>query len=245
MERGKQRETLFSIEKTYIAGVVTTPEVLQPELVRDADMLELRIDMFGRELLEHLEDIVIRAKELGKSLIATIRSQKEGGKRFIDDETRYRLFRRIISHVDILDIELSSEGLLERLMPLIKEKNKLLLLSYHDFEETPKDSVIEEKFLRARKKGADLVKIAVTAKSREDLIRMAQFTIRHRKDGIISISMGEHGRPSRVLFPFLGSLITYGSITEASAPGQLSVKEFRRIFELIQSELNTTQHFHP
>ncbi|MCX7793713.1 MAG: type I 3-dehydroquinate dehydratase [Thermodesulfovibrionales bacterium] len=215
----KKTETLFS-EKTFIAGVVTAPEVLEHSLIKYADMLELRIDSFERNLLDNLEEIVQRARVLDKILIATIRSQKEGGKRYIDDDTRCRLFRKIIPYVDIFDIELYSDLLLERMIPLIREKDKYLLVSYHNFEETPKDSVIEEIFLRAKKRGADIVKIAVTANSREDLIRMAQFTIRHRRDRIVTISMGEHGRPSRLLFPVLGSIITYAGITELSAPGQ-------------------------
>lgn len=233
MNKGKQQKAFFLGERTYIAAVITTPEVLVPELVKDADILELRIDMFERKVIDNLEEIIERAKGLDKFLIATIRSQNEGGKRFIDDENRFSLFQKVIPHVDIIDIELSSEKLLTRLMPIIKKNNKLLLLSYHNFEETPKDSVIEEIFLRAKKRGADIVKIAVTAKDREDLIRMAQFTIRHRKDNIITISMGENGKPSRLLFPVLGSLVTYASITETSAPGQFSLEEVAGYFKAL------------
>ncbi len=221
---------LFS-KRPLIAGVVTEIAALQKELVESADILELRFDMFDISQEENLEEIISRAGVFNKPLIATIRSEKEGGKRFIDDDTRYRLFKEIIPSVDAVDIEFASEDLFERLKPLIEKENKILIGSYHNFNETPKDSVIEEIFLRAKDRGTDIVKIAVTAKDREDLIRMASFTIRHRKDNIITISMGEHGKPSRLVFPVLGSMITYAALTGSSAPGQFSVQEMAGYFK--------------
>lgn len=224
-------ETSLSYKRPLIAGVITEIAALEQKLVESADILELRIDMFDITEEENIEEIIRRARSFDKPLIATIRSEKEGGKSFIDDDTRFRLFKKIIPFVDMIDIELSSEGLFENLKPLVEEENKFLIGSYHNFNETPEDPVIEEIFLRAKKKGADIVKIAVTANHREDLIRMASFTIRHRKDNIITISMGEHGRASRLVFPVLGSMITYAAVTATSAPGQLSVQEMAGYFK--------------
>ena len=39
--------------------------------------------------------------------------------------------------------------------------------------------------------------------------------------------MGSFGAPSRVVFPVLGSLITYGSVNGKSAPGQMPVKAIK------------------
>lgn len=227
MNRGK----LLFYKRPLIAGVVTEAEALKQSSVAEADILELRIDMFDISEQRNLDEIITRAKVFNKPLIATIRSEREGGKRFIDDDTRYRLFKEIIPSVDAVDIELSSENLFDRLKPLIEKENKILIGSYHNFNDTPKDSIIEEIFLRAKKKGADIVKIAVTALDREDLIRMASFTIRYRNDNIITISMGEYGKPSRLLFPALGSMITYAALTGTSAPGQFSVDEVARYFK--------------
>ncbi|MFN3739860.1 MAG: type I 3-dehydroquinate dehydratase [Thermodesulfovibrionales bacterium] len=231
MIRGKLKGHPIFSKRPLIAGVVTEVAALQKGLVESADILELRIDMFNLTEEENIEEIINRARAFDKPLIATIRSEKEGGKRFIDDNTRYRIFKSIIPLVDIIDIELSSEGLFERLKPLIEKENRVLIGSYHNFNETPEDSVIEEIFLRAKEKGTGIVKIAVTANNREDLIRMASFTIRHRNDNIITISMGEHGKPSRLLFPVLGSMITYAGLTDSSAPGQFSVDEMARYFK--------------
>ncbi len=229
MKRGK----LQFYKRPLIAGVITEMEALKLELIEKADILELRIDMFDIKEMENIEEIISRAKTLDKPLLATIRSEREGGKRFIDDDTRYELFKKSIPFVDIIDIEISSEALFERLRPLIAEENRLLIGSYHNFNETPEDPVIEEIFLRAKKKGSDIVKIAVTANDREDLIRMASFTIRHRNDNIITISMGEPGKASRLLFPVLGSMITYAALTDSSAPGQFSVDEAVRLFKVL------------
>ena len=47
----------------------------------------------------------------------------------------------------------------------------------------------------------------------------------HRRQQRIVIAMGAHGVASRVFFPLLGSLITYGYLHQAVAPGQLSLAD--------------------
>jgi 3-dehydroquinate dehydratase-1 len=78
------------------------------------------------------------------------------------------------------------------------------------------------------------VKIAVMAEDREDLIRLLTFTLRHRDEGIITMSMGDRGLPSRVFTPLFGSLITYGYVSHPSSPGQLSVSELMYIFRRLK-----------
>ena len=42
--------------------------------------------------------------------------------------------------------------------------------------------------------------------------------------GIIAISMGKIGSYTRVISPILGSPVTYASVNDESAPGQLDIE---------------------
>ena len=65
-------------------------------------------------------------------------------------------------------------------------------------------------------------------------MRFIDFALRNRDKGLITISMGEKGLPSRIFTPLLGSPITFGYINTASAPGQLSVQEMMSIFKKLK-----------
>ena len=53
---------------------------------------------------------------------------------------------------------------------------------------------------------------------------------------LIAISMGEKGKITRVLGPLLGSYLTFAAIAtgKESAPGQMTVKDLRDIFQIIK-----------
>jgi 3-dehydroquinate dehydratase I len=70
-----------------------------------------------------------------------------------------------------------------------------------------------------------VVKIAAHAAGPADTDRLIGFLRARRERGLIVIAMGPHGVASRVFCPLLGSLITYGFVGEAMAPGQLSLSD--------------------
>jgi len=119
-------------------------------------------------------------------------------------------------------------------LPICKERGKLLIASYHNNNETPGEGQLEKLISDGKEIGADIVKIAVTANSKEDLSRLISFTIKNRDRGIITISQGSIGTISRIVNPILGSLMTYAYIDVPSAAGQLSafdVVDYLRLFD--------------
>ena len=94
------------------------------------------------------------------------------------------------------------------------------IVSFHDFDYTPDTPGLEDILERAQAAGADIVKIAVHCNDLDDLRRLAAFTIAHADQPLITIGMGPHGAVSRMLFPALGSLITYAYVGTPSAPGR-------------------------
>ena len=93
-----------------------------------------------------------------------------------------------------------------------------LILSYHNFEETPPD-LEEILHMMHRSRPAKFYKIATRARSTLDALRMLEFVRRHPQ--VIGLCMGELGSPTRILAPIFGSPIMYASISEENALGQI------------------------
>lgn len=199
-------------------------------VAQGADLLEVRVDSFAdldpATLAENLKKL---KKISGLPIILTVRSRKEGGVRPLSDRTRAALFDALIPYSDMIDIELSSSGIMENVVNFAKRNGKTVIISHHDFKTTPGDGALWNIIEKSRKKGADIVKVAAHARSPKDLKRLAGVLL--GADDLIIIAMGSIGAASRVFFPMLGSLITYGSITGSTAPGQLTLKEIKEEFK--------------
>ena len=188
-----------------------------------ADLLEIRIDQFRNVNPGYILKSIEQIKGRGLPIIATIRSKREGGK-YLAESKRLKLFEAIIPLVEAVDIELSSQRILNKVVKKAHQTKKTVIISYHNFKETPVKGILEKLIKKIKTEGGDIVKIACLAKNREDLLRLMKFTMEHRNENIVAISMGKVGAISRVLFPFVGSLFTYGYLDTPSAPGQLPLK---------------------
>ncbi|MCX8030279.1 MAG: type I 3-dehydroquinate dehydratase [Thermodesulfovibrionales bacterium] len=221
--------------KTPLIACVLTDDDVRTinEKVLEADLVELRVDMFSNPSEEAVKDTFLLAKEkFRRPIIGTIRDVSEGGQ--VEFSDRFFLYKSIASLADLIDVEISSELLLKKIQTIINDKI-ILIGSYHNFNTTPPDDFLEGMFIKAKEMGFHIIKIAVHAENKDDLIRLLLFTFRHRDDrdiGLITISMGEEGKYSRIIFPLFGSLITYGYINRPSAPGQLSVTQLSELFRL-------------
>ncbi len=219
-------------KRPKIAAVVvgSTAMAAVKKAVREgADLIEARIDMMRSldpiRLAAYLDEIRHSSR---LPLILTIRSKKEGGARDIPDEQRLSLFNSLMKSADYVDIEASSSGILKSVLKSAKKEGKKTIVSYHNFKSTPGDKKLKEIIMSARRSGADIVKVATYVTSTGDLRRLT--SLLSLSQGLIVIGMGPLGAASRVFFPFLGSLFTYGSITGKTAPGQMSVRELRKEF---------------
>ncbi len=204
--------------------------MLDTGVLAAADLLELRVDLFGSFSDKHLSETFRKAGKYGKPLIGTIRSEKEGGKHHFSEQERLSLFGIIIEYADIIDVEAKSE-ILSDVIDMARERGSVLIASFHDFEKTPSYNELSEMVFSVKKKGADIVKIATMPRNSEDIEVMTRLTLQHSKDNIVTICMGESGLITRVFFPVIGSLFTFASVGEAKAPGQVSVVKLRELME--------------
>lgn len=209
-----------------IAGVLAgSPKKIQKMAERakedGADTLEFRFDR-----IQANEDEAVRLltsiKKLGLSIIGTKRPTFSG-------EDRKGFFSAIIPFVDAIDLEVEEE--IESIVSMAKAKGKRVIVSYHNYEETPETGTLKKILDSMGKKGADIVKIATFIKNREDLVRLLLLTNSYKALPIIYIGMGEIGRISRIIAPIFGSCLTYGYINKPQAPGQMKVSTLKKEIE--------------
>ncbi|HHJ64306.1 MAG TPA: type I 3-dehydroquinate dehydratase [Aquifex aeolicus] len=192
-----------------------------------ADAVELRVDLFERTDADHVEDLGRQVRDLGLKLILTVRIPEEGGRRV---PNRREIFERVAPVSDFTDIELRERPLIPWLRRIVSEGGGRLIVSYHNFKLTPASWVLRE-ILREGHRFGGIPKIAVRANSLEDVARLL-CTGAQEKYHKILIAMGGIGSVSRIAGFVFGSLITYASLDEPSAPGQLSLEDTVKLREL-------------
>jgi 3-dehydroquinate dehydratase-1 len=139
--------------------------------------------------------------------------------------------------VTCLDLELAADMGFRREVWERRGKTRLIL-SWHDFAGTPEtirlEAVLEE-MLAAQ---ADIVKLVTLAQEPADNLRILSLIplARARGKEIIAFCMGPLGKWSRVAAPLVGSWLTFApfSKTGASAPGQLTVNEVKRLWQMLR-----------
>lgn len=198
------------------------------------DIAEIRIDRCASDDVWLISNVIRRFSDV--PTIATIRSRDEGGDWDGTEDERLALFNAIIPNVDAIDIELGSGAINKAVIDEAHRAERCAIVSYHDFDSTPAFPKLVDVFTRARSIGADLVKIAAMVTSPDDLRALAAFTLAHHDKGVIVIGMGDLGTPTRVLFPFLGSKLTFAAGFRPSAPGQLGLPETVDALRLLSAD---------
>jgi len=119
-----------------------------------------------------------------------------------------------------------------------KSEMQNIIISFHDFKKTPSFKEMLKKAHEMKKRGADIIKISVMAKSIEDTFSVIFLArqLQAKKIPHILIAMGKKGILSRVITPFLGGTIMFAPLDKksASASGQLTVDELKKAWEMFK-----------
>jgi 3-dehydroquinate dehydratase-1 len=221
-------------EKPAIALAVGDYEPSVRNQARGTSMLELRVDWFSRQDAVSVADQVAKYRTLGLPLLATIRSRAEGGAWKGSEAGRLKLFAQVCPLVDAVDVELSASSINRQVSAACHKTGKALLVSTHDFKQTPSESKLKEILRRSLALKPTLTKIACAARRKGDMVRLLQFTYQNRQRGLIAISMGPLGTLSRVLGPVTGSVLGYTSMKPAL--GQLPLKKWLEMTKVLFPE---------
>jgi len=239
-------------DRSFNLCVTLTPgtmEELRDELNtlggNEFSLIEWRADylFFTDKLLETVKTGIRLIKESfpSKPLLFTYRRMEEGGQTSLEEEDLITLRKEVIEQnmADIIDFEMfwfrhmqNEEDLNEyiNMMERAKELGIKVLLSWHDFEETPDDENLLSILLAQEEQGADLAKIAVFARTELDSERLMGISSKASEVlqiPHIAISMGDMGKQSRYDRKNSKSCMTFAPVHAPSAPGQLSLLELQ------------------
>lgn len=177
-------------------------------------------------------------------LLFTFRTHKEGGNRDAPQSAYVSLLREAICSgmIDAVDIELfTGEDVVKELTELARSHQVKVILSNHDFHATPCREELLRRLSSMESLGADIAKIAVMPENPEDVLTLLSVTSeagKYLSCPVITMSMKGTGLISRLSGEIFGSCLTFGSVKEASAPGQIYIEDLKNILETIHSQLD-------
>ncbi len=211
------------------------------------DVAEWRAD--GYRHISHIEKTIDTARRLRETLkstvplLFTVRTARDGGEREFCLEDYCALNRGLLASgsVDLVDVELSAgEQTVKELIRTAHDYGVKVLVSSHDFGKTPPREELVRTMIRMQELGADMAKVAVMPRSREDVLTLLSATLEmyehHARIPLVTMSMSHTGLISRLTGQLLGSAMTFGAAARTSAPGQIGVEELNRVLGLFEME---------
>ncbi len=221
--------TCVSIGRTTIDDALAVAD----SVAADADVLEIRLD--------YLQTVAVSPflATLEKPLLFTNRAAWEGGEFTGDEEQRLgALLEAVAENAAYVDLELlAPDDSHRKMLQALPESSTRLILSWHNFKETPSLEELVGRMALMQDRGADIGKIITTANDSSDVLRIMQlFDVARQLDfPLISFCMGAAGIISRVASCELGGYMTYCAVSDAelTAPGQITAAKMRRIHTLM------------
>ncbi|EGY5283383.1 type I 3-dehydroquinate dehydratase [Acinetobacter baumannii] len=209
----------------------------------DADLAEFRIDLLS--FASDTKQVIALGHELkkilgNKPMIATIRTKNEGGQLEISDADYGKTYQAYLKNpfMDWLDVEMfRDQKVVSEIVQKAHQKKVLVVMSNHDFQKTPSQDEIEKRLLKQDQMGADVLKIAVMPKSKQDVFTLMNATLKVSQQTpkpLLTMSMGQLGTISRVATANMGGSYSFGMIGQASAPGQIDVTKLKQILQTVQ-----------
>ena len=189
---------------------ITTEKIIQQiQELQNCDLIELRIDFYENiHDLKQVHELLLQVRQqTNLPLLLTYRSLKEGG------------------HIQLVEIA--------------HQNHVKVLMSYHDFEKTPAVMEMKERLEKMEIMGADICKIAVMPFSYKDVIQLLNTTMEMSQRltrPLVTMSMGKIGKITRIVGELVGSSITFASVGQSSAPGQLTLEDMQTLLEVIHHD---------
>ena len=159
-------------------------------------------------------------------LIATCRVAGDGSGTW--EEAEAKLQAAIEAGAAFVDLEIEApKEMGKRLRRSCSEYGTRMIRSCHFFDETPSLKVLKETAERCSKFGGEIIKIASSASSEDDVNRILSLYDEFDEGRLVAFAMGEAGRESRLECLRHGAPFTYAALNsaEAAAPGQWPYSE--------------------
>ena len=197
----------------------------------DADIIEWRADFLPKEAILQVAPAIFE-KFAGRELLFTLRTRAEGGEIDLSSEDYVQIIKDVaqLYQPEYLDFEyFTHKDVFEQMLDFPN-----LVLSYHNFQETP-DNLSELTSLTPK-----VVKVSVMAHTAQDVLDLMNFTRGFKtlnpEQEYVTISMGKVGKVSRITSDVTGSSWSFASLDVASAPGQISLSNMKKIREILNED---------
>jgi len=214
----------------FVVGVADRSEALGAcaalaRAVRPFDLVEVRVDLFSGQRLDD-GDLAscARLEASGTPVLVTIRSASQGGRFAAGDIERLARFQAALAVASWADVE-DDAGIIDDVAALVRARPAgQLVVSHHDFAATPPLDLLLAVVDRCHAAAPGAVaKVATAVRSPEDRVVLRTLLAR-RPERTAVIGMGSADDGLRVELAAAGSLLAYGFIAGATAPGQVSAE---------------------
>jgi 3-dehydroquinate dehydratase-1 len=218
-------------------------------LPKQPDLLEWRVDFFQK--IDDAAAVVAMAGEIrqaagGVPVLFTRRSTKEGGEPIPLSEAQVvALIEAVCARrlVELVDFEMNND---QHHVAQVRAASKAcgigLVLSFHNFQSTPPQAVLCQRFAQAQQLGADVAKLAVMPQRLEDVLSVLTATLESSQKleiPVVSMSMGGYGAITRLFGGFFGSAMSFAVGATASAPGQVPIEDLNTVLGILQKSMAT------
>ena len=205
------------------AAIINSAEL--DSAARAFDLVEARVDLFAQQSLDGCAHDCARLEATGTPVILTIRSAAQGGRFGGTDAARLSAFSAAIAggHASWVDVENDATIIGELAEAIAARGGAQLIVSHHDFASTPPLDALLGIVDRCHAISGAIAKIATAVRREEDRQTLLELLAR-RPDRTCVIGMGASA-DLRIELAARGSLLAYGYLERATAPGQMSATE--------------------
>jgi 3-dehydroquinate dehydratase-1 len=211
------------------------PEALREKINKalsyGANYIEIRFDFLN---LSDMEEALNIAENVREKAVFTLRTPAEGGNFKGNNDDRIISLKKLsMAKPMLVDIEYGTIKANDDLASYFRRQRIPILISWHDFEKTPPKDQLRD-MLEKMRIYSNYIKIVTTAINIIDALRILDLYENAAESNLIAFSMGEAGIISRIMCTIIGrSPFTYAALEESIAPGQLTIKQMRNIYDKI------------
>ncbi len=211
----------------------------------EVDIIELRPDMWMKESILHEDEYVptivkfveeVHSQYAEIPVLFTWRTLAEGGETPLSSKNYCNLLQAIVDQglIHAIDVELFAYS--EEIGSMMKRAHHQgiqTVMSYHNFQSTPDIETLHVFAERMVSVGAQVIKFALMPSTNDDVLSVLQFTKelteRYPQLPRITMSMGQLGQMTRTCGNVFGNCLTFGTLGQASAPGQVEVEILKQL----------------
>jgi len=198
-------------------------------MLEEVELAEIRLDLTDFSIYE-----INTVFSHSTPTIATCRPDKLGAKDQLE-----RLTAAIKAGAAYVDIEIEAERKQQKTIMEIARQNKCkVIISYHNFENTPGLKELYSIVDQCYDLGADIAKLATHCNSQADSARL--LSLYSNNKALVALGMGYYGKITRIVAPLLGAEFTFAAMDEGdeTAPGQIGYSRMKEILEILNTEIN-------